>query len=153
MLIREVKKQPEKSDVEFEATVKNCSATVLGGGEYSQLVNLADHTGIINARFSYGGNRRSLCNGTIITIDGVSVKDYSIPATSEPPAGSPYEYKPDEVMTKTDWEAKDKRMAKMCSLNNATQLIICIAEISGNAKEINHVKDAACKFLDWIYET
>jgi len=175
MLIREIKKEPDFADVGgLEATVKNSSAVKLEGGEYTQCVNLTDHTGTIRAKFSYGGNRRQLCNGTVVNIvtavrkdPGIVVLNYSIPTTSEPEPGSPYEWKPDENMTKADWEAKDKRMAKMCSLNNATQLVLCIAEImkkgaNWEAKDKRmvkmcsflalEIKKVANDFLDWIYE-
>jgi len=163
MLIREIKKQEIGTKVEFEATVKHCSTTILIGGKYTQRVDLVDHTGSISAIFSFGGTRRSLCNGTLVNIKdaereyaGVKVLDYSIPTQSEPEPGSPYEWKPDENMTKADWEAKDKRMAKMCSINNATNLVVCLANITEWPDKPNiireKVKEIANDFLDWIYE-
>ena len=167
MLIRDIKKQLAGTKIEFEATVKGSSATILSGGNYIQTVTLSDHTGTIPVTFNYGGTRRSLHNGTIVTIKsarcmttGIHILDFSIPTHSEPEPGSFYEYKPDEAMTKADWEAKDKRMAKCNALNNATALIVCFAEIETKKEGVRALgnvnaekaKEVACKFLDWIYE-
>jgi len=160
MFIRDVKKQPELASVEFEAEVKNCSATILDGGEYTQCVNLTDHTGTIRARFSYGGKSRTLCRGTLVKVitgvrkaPGVAVLSYTIPTTSEPEPGSLYEYKPDDAMTKSDWEAKDRRMCKCNALNNATQTMVMLA---GNMELTNvgpeEIKEMASDYLAWIYE-
>jgi len=167
MLIRDVKKQPEDSEVGFEGKIVSCKAPILEQGKYHQTVQLVDSSGKIWANFLLGQKLAPLVNGTIVIVksadvtpEGIFVEEFSIPTTSEPPAGSPYEYNPahpKDEMTPQDWKDKDMRMAKMCSLNNATNLVVCLAETFGTAQiagvDTEHVKEVANEFLDWIYET
>lgn len=171
MLIRDVKKLPDGKIVSFEGQIKHCKQPDLEGGKWRQMVNLADRTGNIWVTLDQGRKFNPVSNGTCINIvrgkmkeGAVEILEYKIYTQSEPDPGSVHEYKPDAAMTKTDWDKKDKRMAKMCALNNAAALVVCLADKGLDMMALKSVdtdekinptaaiKSIACEFLDWIYE-
>lgn len=52
-----------------------------------------------------------------------------------------------------DWDAKDLRNARMNALNNATQLVCLMAEMSKNGEDLNDltIRQVAAVFVDYIY--
>ncbi len=67
------------------------------------------------------------------------------PQGPQEPAGGAKEDEP------VDWDAKDLRQARMNGLNNATRLMVMLAEMNKTNMAPNDIKKVAAEYVDYIY--
>ena len=67
------------------------------------------------------------------------------------PASPPAAPSVDKDTKPVDWDAKDKRNARMNGINNATALVVAIAEYQQTQPDIENIKAAAEQIVDYIY--
>lgn len=135
------------------------------GQQYNvQKITIQDNTDNIGvwayADKQYLPTQSATGNGMLKEYEGKRYIDYAtVKISPQQPAPQNIPPQPQQALQppktpEVDWDAKDLRNARMNALNNATQLVCLVAEMSKNGDELNDltVRQVATVFVDYIYK-